>query len=163
VLPSKQTLSNISKNGNICCHQCHLKYVQNFWENGKSKLPANFTCKHKVTSIGLKYDDRHAEIPKYWVPYMTKSGQITYTFTTKLDQEIGLSDMILSAVYLTCIRPDFETPDTRHADIKQSRNFHVVKKINRLIRSLRTFCHSVSSVLLLLCKAMQKSSKVHIF
>ena len=94
---------------------------------------------------------------------MTKSGQITVTFTTKSDQEIGLSDKILSAVYLTCIRPDFETPDTRHADIKQSRNFHVVKKINRLIRSLRTFCHSVSSVLLLLCKAMQKSSKVHIF
>ena len=94
---------------------------------------------------------------------MTKSGQITFTFTTKSDQEIGLSDKILSAVYLTCIRPDFETPDTRHADIKQSRNFHVVKKINRLIRSLRTFCHSVSSVLLLLCKAMQKSSKVHIF
>ena len=60
------------KNGNICCHQCHLKYVQNFWENGKSKLPANFTCKHKVTSIGLKYDDRHAEIPKYRVPYSTK-------------------------------------------------------------------------------------------
>ena len=37
--------------------------------NGKSKLPANFTCKYKVTSIGLKYDDRHAEIPKYRVPY----------------------------------------------------------------------------------------------
>ena len=89
---------------------------------------------------------------------MTKSGQITFAFTTKSDQEIGLSDKILSAVYLTCIRPDFETPDTRHADIKQSRNFHVVKKINRLIRSLRTFCHSVSSVLMLLCKAMQKSS-----
>ena len=59
---------------------------------------------------------------------MTKSGQITFTFPTKSDQEIGLSDKILSAVYLTCIRPDFETPDTRHADIKQSRNFHVVKK-----------------------------------
>lgn len=60
--------------------------------------------------------------------HMTKSGQITFTFPTKSDQEIGLSDKILSAVYLTCIRPDFETPDTRHADIKQSRNFHVVKK-----------------------------------
>ena len=70
VLPSKQTLSNITKNRNICCHQCHLKYVKNFWANGKSKLPANFTCKHKVTSIGLKYDDRHAEIPKYRVPYI---------------------------------------------------------------------------------------------
>ena len=69
VLPSKQTLSNITKNRNICCHQCHLKYVKKFWANGKSKLPANFTCKHKVTSIGLKYDDRYAEIPKYWVPY----------------------------------------------------------------------------------------------
>ena len=69
VLPSKQTLSNITKNRNICCHQCHLKYVKNFWANDKRKLPANFTCKHKVTSIGLKYDDRHAEIPKYWVPY----------------------------------------------------------------------------------------------
>ena len=69
VLPSKQTLSNITKNRNICCHQCHLKYVKKFWANGKSKLPANFTCKHKVTSIGLKYDDRHAEIPKYRVPY----------------------------------------------------------------------------------------------
>ena len=73
VLPSKQTLSNITKNRNICCHQCHLKYVKNFWANGKSKLPANFTCKHKVTSIGLKYDDRHAEIPKYWVPYIMNS------------------------------------------------------------------------------------------
>ena len=41
--------------------------------NGKSRLPANFTCKHKVTSIGLKYDDRHAEIPKYWVPYIMNS------------------------------------------------------------------------------------------
>ena len=29
-------------------------------------LPANV---HKVSSIGLKYDDRHAEILKYWVPY----------------------------------------------------------------------------------------------
>ena len=70
VLPSKQTLSNITKDRNICCHQCHLKYVKKFWANDKSKLPANFTCKHKVTSIGLKYDDRHAEIPKYWVPYL---------------------------------------------------------------------------------------------
>ena len=97
---------------------------------------------------------------------MTKSGQITFTFTTKSDKEIGLSDKILSAVYLTCIRPDFETPDTRHADIKQSRNFHVVKKINRLIRSLRTFCHSVSSVLLLLCKAQRvkkREEKTQIF
>ena len=73
VLPSKQTLSNITKNRNICCHQCHLKYVKNFWANGKSKLPANFTCKHKVTSIGLKYDDRHAEIPKYRVPLLSKN------------------------------------------------------------------------------------------
>ena len=32
-------------------------------------VPANFTCKCKETSIGLNYDDRHAEIPKYWVPY----------------------------------------------------------------------------------------------
>ena len=73
VLPSKQTLSNITKNRNICCHQCHLKYVKKFWANGKSKLPANFTCKHKVTSIGLKYDDRHAEIPKYRVTYWPKN------------------------------------------------------------------------------------------
>ena len=79
VLPSKQTLSNITKNRNICCHQCHLKYVKNFWANGKSKLPANFTCKHKVTSIGLKYDDRHAEIPKYRVPY-------TNTFTVLFEE-----------------------------------------------------------------------------
>ena len=77
---------------------------------------------------------------------MTKSGQITFTFTTKSDKEIGLSDKILSAVYLTCIRPDFETPDTRHADIKQSRNFHVVKKnkslnqISTHVLSLCQFC-----------------------
>ena len=27
------------------------------------------SCKNKVTSIGVKYDDRHAETPKYRVPY----------------------------------------------------------------------------------------------
>ena len=26
-----------------------------------------------MTSIGLKYDDRHDEIPKYWVPYTMQS------------------------------------------------------------------------------------------
>ena len=90
VLPSKQTLSNITKNRNICCHQCHLKYVKNFWANGKSKLPANFTCKHKVTSIGLKYDDRHAEIPKYRVPYCQVMTEISKSNIMSLFLQIKL-------------------------------------------------------------------------
>ena len=51
--------------------------------NGKSKQWAvRRTClqvllaKHEVTSIDLKCCDRHAEIQKYWVPYIPHSTEM---------------------------------------------------------------------------------------
>ena len=42
--------------------------LKNFGQMAKVNYLQILPAKRKVTSIGVKYDDKHAEIPKYWVP-----------------------------------------------------------------------------------------------